>query len=80
MKAIWPDTFVEGALTRNISLLRKALAIVHNSLRDTGPALKFAWSAVAERSDYLVYLRLEPQVGKLAGWSHQVSEPDRKPA
>ena len=26
MKAVWPDTFVEeGALTRNISLLRKAL-------------------------------------------------------
>ena len=29
MKAVWPDTFVEeGALTRNISLLRKALGDV----------------------------------------------------
>ena len=42
-------------------------AMVHNSLGETAAALKFAWSATAERSDYLVYLRLEPQVGKLAG-------------
>jgi len=40
---------------------------VHHSLGETATALKFAWSATTERSDYLVYLRLEPQVGKLAG-------------
>ena len=40
---------------------------VHHSLGETATALQFAWSATKERSDYLVYLRLEPQVGKLAG-------------
>ncbi len=42
-------------------------AMVHNSLGETATALKFGWAAAAERSDYLVYLHLEPQVGKLAG-------------
>ena len=42
-------------------------AMVHNSLGETVSALKFGWTAASERSDYLVYLRLEPQVGKLAG-------------
>jgi len=42
-------------------------AMVHNSLGETVAALKFGWTAASERSDYLVYLRLEPQVGKLAG-------------
>jgi len=42
-------------------------AMVHNSLGETATALKFGWTAAAERSDYLVYLHLEPQVGKLAG-------------
>ncbi len=42
-------------------------AMIHNSLGETAAALKSGWSAAAEHSDYLVYLRLEPQVGKLAG-------------
>jgi len=42
-------------------------AMVHHSLGETTTALKFAWTAASERSDYLVYLHLEPQVGKLAG-------------
>jgi DNA-binding winged helix-turn-helix (wHTH) protein/TolB-like protein/Tfp pilus assembly protein PilF len=42
-------------------------AMVHNALGETVTALKFGWTAASERSDYLVYLRLEPQVGKLAG-------------
>jgi Flp pilus assembly protein TadD len=42
-------------------------AMIHNSLGETATALKFAWTAASERSDYLVYLHLEPQVGKLAG-------------
>src|SRR5437868_10989353 len=36
MKAVWPDTFVEeGALTRNISMLRKALG--GSGLGDAAP-------------------------------------------
>jgi DNA-binding winged helix-turn-helix (wHTH) protein/TolB-like protein/Tfp pilus assembly protein PilF len=42
-------------------------AMIHNSLGETSTALRFAWTAASERSDYLVYLHLEPQVGKLAG-------------
>jgi len=42
-------------------------AMIHNSLGESAKALKFGWDAASERSDYLVYLRLEPQVGKLAG-------------
>jgi len=42
-------------------------AMIHNSLGESAKALVFGWDAAAERSDYLVYLRLEPQVGKLAG-------------
>jgi len=41
--------------------------MIHNSLGESAKALKFGWDAASERSDYLVYLRLEPQVGKLAG-------------
>ncbi len=28
---------------------------------------EFGWKALGERSDYLIYLHIEPRVGKLAG-------------
>lgn len=41
--------------------------MIHNSLGETSETLRFAWKALGERSDYFMYLRLEPLVGKTAG-------------
>ncbi|MEQ1948211.1 MAG: tetratricopeptide repeat protein [Bryobacteraceae bacterium] len=43
------------------------LANIHNSLGDSADTLRFAWKALGERSDYFMYLRVEPLVGKMAG-------------
>jgi DNA-binding winged helix-turn-helix (wHTH) protein/TolB-like protein/Tfp pilus assembly protein PilF len=42
-------------------------ATIHHALGDTSKTLDWAWKAVGERSDYLIYLHVEPRVGKLAG-------------
>jgi len=42
-------------------------ANIHNSLGDVTGTLGWGWKAVGERSDYLMYLRVEPLVGKIAG-------------
>lgn len=42
-------------------------ANIHNSLGEVASALGWGWKAVGERSDYLMYLRVEPLVGKIAG-------------
>lgn len=39
----------------------------HLALGDTAETFAWGWKAVGEHSDYLMYLRVEPQVGKLAG-------------
>ena len=40
-------------------------ASVHEALGDTAASLRWFWKALGERSDYLVYLRVEPRAGKL---------------
>lgn len=42
-------------------------ATVHFALGDIGKMFEWGWIAVGERCDYLMYLRVEPRVGKLAG-------------
>jgi DNA-binding winged helix-turn-helix (wHTH) protein/TolB-like protein/Tfp pilus assembly protein PilF len=42
-------------------------AMIHFALGDTGKMFEWGWKAVGERCDYLMYLRVEPRVGKLAG-------------
>ncbi len=42
-------------------------ATIHHGLGDTAKTLEWGWKSVGERSDYLIYLRVEPRVGKLAG-------------
>jgi len=39
----------------------------HLALGDTATTFAWGWKALGEHSDYLMYLRVEPQVGKLAG-------------
>ena len=41
--------------------------MIHNSLGEPSETFRFAWKALGERSDYFMYLRLEPLVGKTAG-------------
>jgi hypothetical protein len=40
-------------------------ASIYQSLGDTGKMFDWGWKAVGERTDYLMYLRLEPQASKL---------------
>ena len=42
-------------------------ASIHHAMGDLAKTLEFGWKAVGERCDYLMYLRVEPRVGKLAG-------------
>ncbi len=42
-------------------------ATIHQSLGDTAKMFEFGWKALGEQSDYLIYLHIEPRVGKLAG-------------
>jgi len=42
-------------------------ATIHLALGNTGKMFEWGWKAIGERSDYLMYLRVEPRVGKLAG-------------
>ena len=42
-------------------------ATVYFALGDIGKMFEWGWRAVGERCDYLMYLRVEPRVGKLAG-------------
>jgi DNA-binding winged helix-turn-helix (wHTH) protein/TolB-like protein len=42
-------------------------ATVHFALGDLGRTFRWGWTAIGERCDYLMYLRVEPRVGKLAG-------------
>jgi TolB-like protein/Tfp pilus assembly protein PilF len=42
-------------------------ATIHFALGDISKTFEWGWRAVGERSDYLMYLRVEPRVGKLAG-------------
>jgi DNA-binding winged helix-turn-helix (wHTH) protein/TolB-like protein/Tfp pilus assembly protein PilF len=41
-------------------------ASVHYAMRDLAKTFEWGWKAVGERCDYLIYLRVEPRVGKLA--------------
>ena len=42
-------------------------ATVHHARGDLAKTLHWGWKAIGERCDYLMYLRVEPRVGKLAG-------------
>jgi hypothetical protein len=42
-------------------------ASVHYAAGDLSKTFEWGWKAVGERCDYLIYLRVEPRVGKLAG-------------
>jgi DNA-binding winged helix-turn-helix (wHTH) protein/TolB-like protein len=42
-------------------------ATVHFAMGDMGKTFEWGWKAIGERTDYLLYLRVEPRVGKLAG-------------
>jgi len=42
-------------------------AAVHFALGDLAKTFAWGWKAAGERCDYLMYLRVEPRVGKLAG-------------
>jgi TolB-like protein/DNA-binding winged helix-turn-helix (wHTH) protein/Tfp pilus assembly protein PilF len=42
-------------------------ASIHYSMGDLAKTFEWGWKAVGERCDYLMYLRVEPRVGKLAG-------------
>ncbi len=42
-------------------------ASVHYASGDLSKAFEWGWKAVGERCDYLMYLRVEPRVGKLMG-------------
>jgi tetratricopeptide (TPR) repeat protein len=41
-------------------------ASVHYAMGDLGATFRWGWQAVRERCDYLMYLRVEPRVGRLA--------------
>jgi DNA-binding winged helix-turn-helix (wHTH) protein/TolB-like protein/Tfp pilus assembly protein PilF len=42
-------------------------ATIHYALGDLARTFEWGWKAAGERCDYLMYLRVEPRVGKLAG-------------
>jgi tetratricopeptide (TPR) repeat protein len=42
-------------------------ATVHYAMGDLAKTFEWGWKAVGERCDYLIYLRVEPRAGKLAG-------------
>jgi hypothetical protein len=42
-------------------------AAIHYAMGDLAKMFEWGWKAVGERCDYLMYLRVEPRVGKLAG-------------
>ena len=42
-------------------------ASIHYALGDLPQTFRWGWKAVGDRCDYLMYLRVEPQVGRLAG-------------
>ena len=42
-------------------------ATVHYAMGDLTKTFEWGWKAIGERCDYLMYLRVEPRVGKLAG-------------
>jgi len=42
-------------------------ASVHYAMGDLAKTFEWGWKAIGERCDYLIYLRVEPRVGRLAG-------------
>jgi hypothetical protein len=42
-------------------------ASIQYAMGDLAKTFEWGWKAVGERCDYLMYLRVEPRVGKLAG-------------
>ena len=42
-------------------------ASIHLALGDNAQAFGWGWKALGERTDYLMYLRVEPRIGRLAG-------------
>jgi tetratricopeptide (TPR) repeat protein len=43
------------------------IATIHYALGEMPATFEWGWKALGEHSDYLLYLRLEPRAGKLAG-------------
>lgn len=43
------------------------IASVYLALREDGKTFEWGWKALDERTDYLIYLRMEPRAGRLAG-------------
>jgi hypothetical protein len=42
-------------------------ATIHFAMGDLTKTFEWGWKAAGERCDYLMYLRVEPRVGQLAG-------------
>ena len=42
-------------------------ATVHYAMGDLAETFRWGWKSIGERCDYLMYLRVEPRVGKLVG-------------
>jgi TolB-like protein/Flp pilus assembly protein TadD len=42
-------------------------ATIHYAMGDLSKTFEWGWKAIGERCDYLLYLRVEPRAGKLAG-------------
>ena len=65
-----PDARQELARLQEMSRTRYVpsfyFATVSYAMGDIGKTFEWGWKAVGERCDYLLYLRVEPRVGKLA--------------
>ena len=55
----------EMARTRYVPAFH--FATVHYAMGDLAKTFEWGWKAIGERCDYLLYLRVEPRVGELAG-------------
>ena len=55
---------VYGLLAVGHTLVYRLTGIVHFALGDTARTFEWGWKALGERSDYLMYLRVEPRVGR----------------
>jgi tetratricopeptide (TPR) repeat protein len=50
------------------------MASVHEALGDKAASFRWGWKALGERSDYFVYLKVEPRAGKLRDHRRRTSQ------
>jgi eukaryotic-like serine/threonine-protein kinase len=56
-----------GEMSRTRYVPAFYFATIHYAMGDLTKAFEYGWKAAGERCDYLMYLRVEPGAGKLAG-------------